>query len=99
MGEPVLKGLRVCDFGTAKWSARDAPPVLGGSGGLSVGEQILAEGARKEVGAPGKESPRTVVRDGTVLSACGAGDAPEFTEALKTLLLTYRDDEAASPFI
>jgi len=98
-GEPVLKGLRVCDFGPAKWSARDSPPGLGGSGGLSVGEQILAEGARKEVGAPGKEPPCTVVRDGTVLTACGAGDAPEFTEALKTLLLTYRDEAAASPFI
>ena len=96
---PVLKGLRVCDFGAAKWSARDAPPGAGGSAGLSVGEQILAEGARKEAGAPGKEPPRTVVRDGTVLTACGAGDAPEFTEALKTLLLTYRDGEAASPFI
>jgi len=98
-GGPVLKGLRVCDFGAAKWSARDAPPGAGGSAGLSVGEQILAEGARKEAGAPGKEPPRTVVRDGTVLTACGAGDAPEFTEALKTLLLTYRDGEAASPFI
>ena len=89
----------MCDFGAAKWSARDAPPGAGGSAGLSVGEQILAEGARKEAGAPGKEPPRTVVRDGTVLTACGAGDAPEFTEALKTLLLTYRDGEAASPFI
>ena len=97
-GEPMLKGLRVCDLSAAKWRARAAPSA---ESGLSVGERMLAEGALAEPeGGGGKEGKScTVVRDGAILTASGVSDTPELSEALKTLLLTYREEGGSSPFI